>query len=114
MVQRMLAESALDLETSRALIWRCAWALDNGEPARHESSMAKAHVAEALVRVVDRSIQVCGALGISGDAPLARYMNELRPFRIYDGPTETHLWAISRRILKARAAAATGACAARA
>jgi acyl-CoA dehydrogenase len=104
MVQRMVAESVLDLETSRAMIWRCAWALDNGEPARHESSMAKAHVAEAVNRVVDRSIQICGALGISGDAPLARLMNELRPFRIYDGPTETHLWAIARRTLRARAA----------
>jgi acyl-CoA dehydrogenase len=106
MIQRMIAESAIEIESSRALIWRCAWALDRGEPARHESSIAKAHVAEAVNRVVDRSIQICGALGISGDAPLARMMNELRPFRIYDGPTETHLWAIARRTLKARAAEA--------
>lgn len=105
MIQRFIGESVIDLETSRALIWRCAWALDRGEHARHESSIAKAHVAEAVNRVVDRSIQICGALGISGDAPLARMMNELRPFRIYDGPTETHLWAIARRTLKARAAA---------
>lgn len=104
MIQRFLAESTIDIETSRALIWRCAWALDKGEPARHESSIAKAHVAEAVNRVVDRSIQICGALGISGDTLLARMMNELRPFRIYDGPTETHLWAIARRTLKARAA----------
>src|SRR3954468_8417034 len=40
MIQRSLAESEIDLETSRLLIWRCAWALDRGEPARHESSMA--------------------------------------------------------------------------
>lgn len=104
MVQRLLAESELDLETSRLLIWRCAWALDRGEPARHESSMAKAHVAEAVWRVLDRSVQICGALGVSGDGPLARMMNELRPFRIYDGPTETHLWAISRRALRRRQA----------
>ncbi|MFT3866746.1 MAG: acyl-CoA dehydrogenase family protein [Solirubrobacterales bacterium] len=100
MVQRQLAESELDLETSRLLVWRCAWALDRGEPARHESSLAKAHVAEATWRVVDRAIQICGALGVSGDAPLARMMDELRPFRIYDGPTETHLWAISRRAVR--------------
>ena len=104
MVQRMIAESAIDIETSRALIWRCAWALDNGEHARHESSLAKAHVAEAVNRVADRSLQICGALGVSGDAPLARLTNELRPFRIYDGPTETHLWAIARRALRGRAA----------
>jgi acyl-CoA dehydrogenase len=91
MVQERLANSELDLETSRLLVQRCAWALDRGQPARHESSLAKAHVAEAVWRVVDRSVQICGALGVSGDGPLARMLGELRPFRIYDGPTETHL-----------------------
>jgi len=102
MVQQLVADSVLDIETSRMLIWRCAWALDSGASARHESSVAKAHVAEAVYRVVDRSIQICGALGVSGDAPLARYLTEVRPFRIYDGPTETHKWAIARRALRDR------------
>jgi len=106
MVQERIARSEIDLETARLLIWRCAWALDRGEPARHESSVAKAHTAEAVFRVVDRAIQLCGALGVSGDGPLARMMNEVRPFRIYDGPTETHLWAIARRALRHRGAAA--------
>jgi acyl-CoA dehydrogenase len=103
MVQERIAESVLDIETSRLLIWRCAWALDRGEPARRESSLAKAHVAEAVGRVVDRAVQICGALGVSGDAPLARLHAEVRPFRIYDGPTETHRWAIARRALRDRA-----------
>ena len=94
----------IDIESSRALIQRCAWVLDQGGNGRHESSVAKAHVAEAVVRVVDRAVQICGALGVSGDAPLARLMNEVRPFRIYDGSTETHLWSIARRTLRARAA----------
>jgi acyl-CoA dehydrogenase len=102
MVQDQIAQSVIDLETSRLLIWRCAWELDHGRPARHESSVAKAHVAEAVNRVVDRSIQICGALGVSGDAPLARLLTEVRPFRIYDGPTETHHWAIARRALRDR------------
>ncbi|MBS1860892.1 MAG: acyl-CoA dehydrogenase family protein [Actinobacteria bacterium] len=102
MVQRSIAESAIEIETSRLLIWRCAWALDNGEPARHESSVAKAHVAEAVCRVVDRAVQICGSLGVSGDVPLARLIGEVRPFRIYDGPTETHLWSIARREVRRR------------
>jgi acyl-CoA dehydrogenase len=102
MVQERIAESVIDIETSRLLIWRCAWALDRGEPARHESSVAKAHVAEAVGRVVDRSIQICGSLGVSGDVPLARLWAEMRPFRIYDGPTETHRWAIARRAVRQR------------
>ena len=104
MVQEKLARSLIDIETSRLLIWRCAWALDRGEPAKHESSVAKAYVAEAVNRVVDNAVQVCGGTGVSGDGPLARLMNEMRPFRIYDGPTETHLWSIARRQLRARAA----------
>ena len=104
MVQEKLARSLIDIETSRLLIYRCAWALDRGEPAKHESSVAKAYVAEAVNRVVDNAVQVCGGTGVSGDGPLARLMNEMRPFRIYDGPTETHLWSIARRQLRARAA----------
>jgi acyl-CoA dehydrogenase len=84
------------------LIWRCAWAFDRGEPARHESLVAKAHVAEAVGRVVDRAVQICGSLGVSDDLPLARLLAEVRPFRIYDGPTETHHWAIARQALRNR------------
>jgi acyl-CoA dehydrogenase len=105
MVQRMIAESVLDLQTSRLLIWHCAWALDRGERASDESSIAKVHVAEAVYRVADRAVQICGSLGVSGDLPLARYLNEMRPFRIYDGPTETHQWAIARRALRDRSRA---------
>jgi acyl-CoA dehydrogenase len=104
MVQQMLADSVIDLQTSRLLVWHCAWALDAGQPGRHESSVAKAHVAEAVHRVADRSVQICGSLGVSGDLPLARYLAEIRPFRIYDGPTETHKWAIARRAVRRRAA----------
>jgi acyl-CoA dehydrogenase len=102
MIQERIAQSVIDIKTSRLLIWRCAWALDQGQPARHESSVAKAHVAEAVDRVVDRAVQICGALGVSGDAPLGRLLAETRPFRIYDGPTETHYWAIARRALRQR------------
>lgn len=108
MVQERIAESVADIEASRLLVWNCAWTLDRGRSARHESSLTKAYVAEAVGRVVDRSIQICGSLGVSGDRILARLMNETRPFRIYDGPTEVHRWATARRALRQRAAA-TGA-----
>ena len=94
--------SEIEIETSRLLIWKCAWALDQGERGRRESSIAKAYVAEAVGRIVDRAVQICGGLGVSGDLPLARLTAEVRPFRIYDGPTETHLWAIARRAVRER------------
>ena len=104
MVQAMIADSVIDIETSRVLIWHAAWTLDEGRSASRESSIAKAHVAEAVGRIVDRAVQICGSLGVSGDLPLARILTEVRPFRIYDGPTETHKWAIARRALRQRAA----------
>jgi acyl-CoA dehydrogenase len=55
-------------------------------------------------RVIDRSLQLTGGDGVTGDLPLARFQNEVRPFRIYDGPSETHRWAIARRASRVRAA----------
>lgn len=101
MVQQLLADSEIDIETSRAVLWRACWELDQGRPAAQHTSIAKTYVSEAVNRVVDRSVQVCGALGISGDAPLSRLYREVRPFRIYDGPSETHRWAIAKRAVRA-------------
>ena len=100
MVQQQLADSAIDLHAARLMIWHAAWVLDSGGPAREETSMAKVFVAEAVQRVVDRAIQVCGSLGISEDLPLGLFYREVRPFRIYDGPSEVHRAAIARRLLR--------------
>lgn len=102
MVQQMLADSEIDIEASRALILRTAWEIDTGSAAASQlTSVSKTFVAEAVNRVVDRSVQICGALGVSAaDAPLARLLREVRPFRIYDGPSETHRFAIARRAVR--------------
>jgi acyl-CoA dehydrogenase len=101
MVQQMIADNEIDIAAGRALIQRACWELDTGSDAAQITSITKTFVAEAVGRVVDRSLQICGALGISGDAPLSRLYREVRPFRIYDGPSETHRWAIAKRVLRA-------------
>jgi len=103
MVQQLIADSEIDIEAARALLWRACWELDQGRTGAQHTSIAKTFVSEAVHRVVDRAVQICGALGISADAPLSRLYREVRPFRIYDGPSETHRWAIARRASKARA-----------
>jgi acyl-CoA dehydrogenase len=108
MVQQLIADSEIDMAASRALIRDTAAVLDSGEPGGTESSIAKTFVAEAVNRVVDRSVQICGALGISGDVLLSRYLREIRPFRIYDGPSEVHRWAIGRRVVSRRRRAIEG------
>ena len=97
----MLADNELDLHQSRLVIWHAAWLLDQGEHGRHESSMAKVAVSEALYRIVDRCVQVLGGLGVMRDTVVERLFREMRSFRIYDGPSEVHRWAIARRALRA-------------
>ncbi len=96
----MLADNEMDLHTSRLVIWHTAWLLDQGQRAGHELSMAKVICSEAIWRVVDRSMQILGGLGITDDTIVARLFREVRPFRIYDGPSEVHRWSIARRVLR--------------
>jgi acyl-CoA dehydrogenase len=107
-VQGLLADSAIDLQAARLLVWHAAWSLDQGRPAREETQMAKVFVAEAVGRVVDRAVQVCGSLGVSDDLPLGIFYREVRSFRIYDGPSEVHRGAIARRVLRRAAGGAHG------
>ena len=108
MVGAMLADSAIELHAARLMIWHAAWVIDGGGQARQESSIAKTYVAEAVNRVVDRAVQICGSLGVSADLPLAMFYRAIRPFRIYDGPSEVHRMAIARRMLRATATAPSG------
>ena len=100
MVQQMIADNEIDIAATRGLILRACWELDQGSSGAQSTAMAKTFSAEAIWRVVDRAVQICGALGISGDVPLSRFLCEVRPFRIYDGPSETHRWAIARRVVR--------------
>lgn len=103
LAQELIASSEIDLETSRALIERTAALLDQDPRVGSQlSSVAKVHCSEAVFRIIDRAIQLCGGDGVSDDLPLAQYLNEVRPFRIYDGSTETHKWAIARRAVSRR------------
>ncbi|MDO3648313.1 acyl-CoA dehydrogenase family protein [Nocardia mangyaensis] len=101
MVQQMIADNEIDIAATRALLTRACWELDRGEPAANATSIAKTYAAEAIFRIVDRSTQMCGGLGVAADLPLARLAREVRPFRIYDGPSEVHRWAIAKRAVSA-------------
>jgi acyl-CoA dehydrogenase len=96
----MLADNEMDMHVSRLAIWHCAWVLDQGDLALHESSRAKVIVSEALWRVADRCVQILGGQGVTGETIVARIFADLRAFRIYDGPSEVHRWSIAKRILK--------------
>ena len=102
MVQAMVADAHIDLYASRLMTLDVARRLDRGESIRHESSMAKVFVSEAVNRVADSAVQMTGALGISEDVPLSMILRQLRPFRIYDGASEVHRAAIAKRVFSKR------------
>jgi len=97
MAQQLIADNEIDIAASRALIWQAAWVLDQHKAGKQETSITKTFVAEAVYRIADRSMQLCGGSGTLLDRPVARIFQEIRPFRIYDGPSEVHRWAIARR-----------------
>lgn len=96
----MLADNEIALQQCRLAIWWACWALDTGAKGRHESSMVKAYVSEELFKVADRCVQILGGMGISDETPVGMIFSDMRAFRLYDGPTEVHKYAIARQVLR--------------
>jgi acyl-CoA dehydrogenase len=99
-IQWMIADSEIELHASRLMVLNAAWQHEQGSEIRHEASICKVFVAEAVNRIIDRAVQMCGALGVSGDTPLEHFYREARAFRIYDGPSEVHRMVIARNVIK--------------
>ncbi|GAB3470761.1 acyl-CoA dehydrogenase family protein [Azotobacter salinestris] len=95
----MLADNQMDLHITRLAIWHCAWVLDQGLRANSDSSIAKVISAESLWRVVDRCVQILGGRGVTGETVVERIFRDIRPFRIYDGPSEVHRMSLAKKIL---------------
>lgn len=99
-IQTYIADSYADIQASRLLTLHAAWKMDRDEDARKEISLIKFFGANALQRVIDRAIQVHGALGFSKDTPLEGFYREARAARIYDGVDEVHRVVVARRLLR--------------
>ncbi len=100
-IQWMLVENEIDLRTARWMVFDAAAKADRGEPFRTESAIAKLVASEASGRVVDRSMQIHGGLGVAKDLPLERWYRELRIRRVGEGPSEVQKHVIARDIIGA-------------
>lgn len=99
-IQRYVAESAAQIQACRLMSLDAARVMDCGGEARVEISLIKFYGAQMLHDVIDRAIQVHGALGLTADTPLERMYREARGGRMYDGPDEVHRMVVARRLLK--------------
>ena len=99
-IQRYVAESAAEIQAARLMTLDAARAIDEGGEARTEIALIKFWGARMLHNVIDRAIQVHGALGVTGDTPLEHMYREARYARIYDGPDEVHRMVVARRLIR--------------
>ncbi|MEO0474255.1 MAG: acyl-CoA dehydrogenase family protein, partial [Bacteroidota bacterium] len=102
MIQSFISESRAEINAARLMVLHTAYVMETqGHRAASEDiSTIKFFVANIMQKVVDRAIQVHGAMGITDDTILAYFYREERGARIYDGPDEAHKASLARKILK--------------
>jgi acyl-CoA dehydrogenase len=100
MAQQLIADNEIDLAAARALLWQASWLIAEGGRGAEASSRAKVFISEAVGRVVDRAVQLCGGLGTSEELVVGRIYADIRAFRIYDGASEVHRMSIAKRVAR--------------
>ena len=102
MIQDYVALSHMEIQAARLLTFQTAWKMDKYGAAavRADLGMVKAHVSKVVLEVLDRTIQVCGALGYSSDLPVEGWYRSTRFGPIGDGPDELHKSVLARTLLK--------------
>ncbi|MDO8319481.1 acyl-CoA dehydrogenase family protein [Rhodoferax sp.] len=100
MVQQQIADSVIEINAARWLVYQAAWMLDQGFDAREQIAMVKVFAAEMLGKVVDRAVQVFGGMGFCKELPIERYYRDARVYRIFDGTSEIHRTVVARMAMK--------------
>jgi acyl-CoA dehydrogenase len=103
-VQFMLADSAVELDAARLLVYRTAWLADQGRDVRIDAFKAKLFATEMAQRVTDRCLQIFGGRGYAKDSPIQSFFRQVRLWRIGHGTAEIHRWMIARDMLGVAAA----------
>ncbi len=101
-VQAMIVDSWVDVHQTRLVIHHAAWKNDCGADTRIEAGMVKFLGSEMVGRVVDRAIQIHGAMGATMELPLAHWYDRVRMMRIYEGATEVQRYQVVARALLAQ------------
>jgi acyl-CoA dehydrogenase len=101
-VQNWIADSAAEMQAARLMTLHAAWKMDQqgSSAARVDIAMIKYFGAQVLYNVIDRAIQIHGALGYSTDLPLEAMYRHARAARLYDGADEVHRVTVARQLLK--------------
>ncbi len=101
-IQWWIADAAAQIHALRLMTYHCAWKIDQGGDVRTEISMIKIAGTELAWDVVDKAMQLYGAMGMTKELPLHLFAAQARVMRIYDGPSEVHRMVIARNLLGGR------------
>lgn len=101
-INEWIALSRCEIEQARLLVLKTAWLIDiyGSKAARNEVSLIKAVVPRLHTTVLNRAIQIFGAMGLSPDTPLAMLWTWGRALQLLDGPDEVHLRTIGRQEIR--------------
>jgi acyl-CoA dehydrogenase len=101
MTQQKIADMATEVDASALLVYRAAWAKDDGaERITREAAMAKLYATEAAQRVIDHAVQIFGGLGVVSGNPVETLYRDIRPLRIYEGTSEIQKLVVARETFK--------------
>lgn len=101
-LQWKLADMAIDIEAARALLYRAAMRVDQGQASVADTSITKAYVNQMAIRVTNEAMQMAGACGLSQEYPYERYFRDVRGMAIGYGTVEVHKNSIAREVLSGR------------
>lgn len=93
-----LAQSKVEIEAMRWLVYHLAWAVDEGQNAMLDASIVKYYTTEQAYAVADRCLQVFGGMGLMKSGPIERVLRHLRMLRVVEGASEIQLLVISRTL----------------
>ncbi len=100
MVQGYIAEMALDIDAAALLVYRAAWAKDNGAArVTREAAMAKLFATDRAQSVIDKAVQLHGGDGVRSGHVVERLYREIRALRIYEGASEVQKVIIAQQML---------------
>ena len=102
-IRHMLADSFVELETARLLVYQSAWLRDQGRSNTKEASLAKWHASEAATKCANWAIQVHGGYGYMSEYHVERYWRDARICEIYEGTTEVQKMVVAAQVLKEHA-----------
>jgi len=100
MIQKMLADMAIGIETARMMVWKAAWLSDQGQPNNYASAIAKCYATDVAMQATTDAVQIFGGYGYSKEYPVEKYMRDAKLLQIYEGTNQIQRVVIARNLLQ--------------